>query len=1061
MGIKHLFVYIKNNFDTLISKLKKDETCMDIKNKSVNIDNLLVDMNGVFHNSTQKIYEYGNYKKPKRMLRSSQKQNGFQLQRRVFEDVCKSIEELVRITNPQKRIVLCVDGPAPLAKQCITGDSLVTMSNGFCKPIKHIRNGDYVLGYNGVGYNSSKVVNLQYNGEKKIVKIRMYDGRVLKCTKDHRILIARDGKNVWEEAYKINKTDSIVCGIVENKIGIEVIKECELTYLDSNMSNIMDIMNMKSAMDILVFSRIIGYILSHNKVDNSNGNIVLSTTSMYDTNSLVADIYLLTHKKPAVSISVSGKYCVYKIKLPKQLYFKFINIPGIVNDATESCFSIPFFLLDNCPKSIIREFLGGLLGKNGESPNIYRDINGDYSFTQIKFSQSIIEKCEKSLSLYIDHIIILFSKIDIYHVVKSREIKYIKNVYNSNNCNNIIKYTLSVPLSDNYIDFKYSINKKLRLTMASVYLKTYKNNVNNGDITKKSNYVCSYIKCICRNICDVAKIKSRIVPEYIGEEISLDEIVQKNLKLNVYDFLKMTNTLSWFIDEKGLCNYAMRHESLVIPYYILCVSSIIHYGKDKVYDIEVDTNHSFLANGLCVHNCQQRQRRFISVIEKEDDEFSKFDTNSITPGTKFMDYLSKYIDWYIRKRICEDSLIWKNVDVIFSNEKSPGEGEYKLMNFIRFYADLNETFCINGLDADLIMLSLISHRPSFYIIREELYDKHEFNLVNIGGISIELVKKLKWDSDSFDPMNAIDDFVFLCFLVGNDFLPHIPGIEILSGGIDSMIEILKSIGLSHGHLTSTINGNITINIKQLQIFFATIGLTEKTMLQDKLDNKQKFFPDELLEKYGKLNEKTKYELDIEGYKKDFYKTKTPEIKGDVKELCHEYIEGLQWVISYYTTGCPNWKWCFKHHYAPFASDVANNLLDYNQPKYNRTTSNTPFQQLLCVLPPKSANLIPLPLSKLLTDENSPLQKWCPRDVKIDSSGVRRKWESKVLLPFCDSYEVNLEYDKYIDKVDSKDSKRDKLGASFVYRYTEGKSVNFNSYYGNIIDCCVTTEKIIV
>ena len=83
---------------------------------------------------------------------------------------------------------------------------------------------------------------------------------------------------------------------------------------------------------------------------------------------------------------------------------------------------------------------------------------------------------------------------------------------------------------------------------------------------------------------------------------------------------------------------------------------------------------------------QQRQRRFRSVNEKDDDEFNRFDSNCITPGTKFMDYLSKYIDWYIRKAVSENPL-WRDIDVVFSDEKSPGEGEHKIINYIRFYGN--------------------------------------------------------------------------------------------------------------------------------------------------------------------------------------------------------------------------------------------------------------------------------------------------------------------------------------------------------------------------------------
>ena len=118
MGIKHFWYFFKNMFSENIQKMCKKQDFGDI---GVEIDNLMIDMNGVFHNSAQKIYEYGNFKpnttrllygrKPKR------KPRGLQAQLKLFEDVCETIEKLFKIVNPKKRLILCVDGPAPLSKQ--------------------------------------------------------------------------------------------------------------------------------------------------------------------------------------------------------------------------------------------------------------------------------------------------------------------------------------------------------------------------------------------------------------------------------------------------------------------------------------------------------------------------------------------------------------------------------------------------------------------------------------------------------------------------------------------------------------------------------------------------------------------------------------------------------------------------------------------------------------------------------------------------------------------------------------------------------------------------------
>ena len=211
---------------------------------------------------------------------------------------------------------------------------------------------------------------------------------------------------------------------------------------------------------------------------------------------------------------------------------------------------------------------------------------------------------------------------------------------------------------------------------------------------------------------------------------------------------------------------------------------------------------------------QQRQRRFRSANEREQK--NNFDSNCITPGTKFMDYLSKHIDWYIRKNISQN-IRWRNLEVILSNEKVPGEGEHKIINYIRHYGNEEETFCINGLDADLIMLALGTHLPHFYILREDLYDpSNEFFCIDIKGVADVLANRLRWKSAKYNfiPKIAINDFVFMCYTVGNDFLPHIPSIEIIQDGIELLIEIYLTVGKNCGHLTEVkTNGTIKIYSK--------------------------------------------------------------------------------------------------------------------------------------------------------------------------------------------------------------------------------------------------------
>jgi 5'-3' exonuclease len=428
---------------------------------------------------------------------------------------------------------------------------------------------------------------------------------------------------------------------------------------------------------------------------------------------------------------------------------------------------------------------------------------------------------------------------------------------------------------------------------------------------------------------------------------------------------------------------------------------------------------------------QQRQRRFRAASESRGGEV--FDSNCITPGTEFMHELGIYIDKHIRGKLETDNG-WRDRDVVFSNEKVPGEGEHKAVEYIREKGTSDEIYCINGPDADLIMLALATHKTNFYVLREDTFDpKVDMLLLDMTVARQNLIKMMRWNSPNhtFNEKQVIDDFIFVCFMVGNDFLPHIPSIEIIESGIELMLDITHQVGVSNGHITQTTkNGKVTFRKEALTMFLETIGTREKTNLEQKLAKKKSFFPDPILLKYASNNSTGAWSVDIDEYINEYNSVSFA--STEIQSVCHQYIQGLQWVLTYYTTGCPSWKWYFPYQYAPTASTLKTHVETVQSVKYGNTKPSTPFQQLLSVLPPKSAKLIPSPLDKLLTDETSPLREFCPDKLVIDITGKRKEWEGITILPMVDQVIVSKLCKKHVPNVNTIDLERNVHETPIVY-----------------------------
>ncbi|KAK7263444.1 hypothetical protein RJT34_31034 [Clitoria ternatea] len=270
------------------------------------------------------------------------------------------------------------------------------------------------------------------------------------------------------------------------------------------------------------------------------------------------------------------------------------------------------------------------------------------------------------------------------------------------------------------------------------------------------------------------------------------------------------------------------------------------------------------------------------VLPKEESQVS--DSNVITPGTEFMHELSKALQNYISSRISSD-LLWKDIMVILSDANVPGEGEHKIMSYLRKQRcldeyDPNTRHCLYGSDADLIMLAMATHEPHFSILREDVPLQQQpkivvesFNL-KLKYLHIWLLREyLELDMKIEDPPKnfsieferIVDDFVFMCFFAGNDFLPHMPSLEIHEGAIDLLLTVYKKeFNKLGGYLVDM------SRIEEKHATFVKLSRVEKFILmvgtyEEKIFKKRSEIREKKLKRLISANEDAKQEKNADGY----------------------------------------------------------------------------------------------------------------------------------------------------------------------------------------------------
>ena len=268
----------------------------------------------------------------------------------------------------------------------------------------------------------------------------------------------------------------------------------------------------------------------------------------------------------------------------------------------------------------------------------------------------------------------------------------------------------------------------------------------------------------------------------------------------------------------------------------------------------------------------QRQRRYHSARSnkslnefltndlKTDAGILSFKNNSITPGTEFMMDLIENVKFFVMRKIHEDEN-WKGIEVLVTGGDVPGEGEHKIMDWLRGWKqspdfNINESHCIYSNDADLVFLSLSLHLPKVLILREAMKftdnnvnsatkrhtedQKMEILFINLLREYFELeytMDKNLYTKHQFDIERIIDDFILVAFFIGNDFLHQLYCMSTKKGNFDEIIDTFKkSIPEIGGYLSD----RGIINWGNFSKFLNKVAKLENKMIKTTLDQMEDY-----------------------------------------------------------------------------------------------------------------------------------------------------------------------------------------------------------------------------
>ena len=293
-------------------------------------------------------------------------------------------------------------------------------------------------------------------------------------------------------------------------------------------------------------------------------------------------------------------------------------------------------------------------------------------------------------------------------------------------------------------------------------------------------------------------------------------------------------------------------------------------------------------------------------------------------------------------------------------------------------------------------------------------NKDELYYFNLNKLALEIDNILC----NFNINQSICDYILICFLCGNDFLPHLPSVNIRNSGIDYLIKIYKLMNKNEKNVLVDIDKKCVL-WNNFRLYIHSLAISEQSKIEENINWKMKY-----KHKVKALNYEEKLNfLPCFDLQKENYLLQNPNeynsyiLRNDnVEELCLKYLRTFEWTWYYYNGKLINNNVYYDETHGPLFSDILNYIPIYNYEKININVENnysiinnySYISQLYFVLPYcDHESIIPndyYEKTHELVYSELPLLK--NNNYDIDYTFCKYFWEGNLILDHIDILKLN-------------------------------------------------------